>query len=157
MDYSLIEISDYDSDSMNNSQDASHNSIDDEHVSNIETLKDDEIMLIKKESIGIDDPIIMDFINHCIKNNLFDDTFYDYGNEFSIIATKLPVIFNTLSNDKNIITETAFVRFFMKVSKFSNKKNTKYIFNKIDYKKSGKIDWDTFMEFFIPFVKNITI
>lgn len=103
----------------------------------------------------ITDNKISTFIKFCCNEKLFDDTFYDYGNEFSVVATKLPDTFFVLSNGQDTITKRKFKYIFKKKYKYNGDLN--HIYNKIDNIKKGHITWSDFKDFFIPFVKNITI
>lgn len=116
-----------------------------------------EIILIQKENIESEDPKIMDFIKFCLEKRLFDDTFYDYGNAFSVMATKLPITFEKLTKDGKKIERRTFLKVFR--DEFEYRGDIEYIYNCIKkWKKGGKrsITWDEFSDFFLPFVKYIT-
>ncbi len=114
-----------------------------------------DIVLIEKENIEIDEPKVMDFIKFCIKKGLFDNTFYDYGNAFSVVATKLPRTFEQLSTDGESIIKTSFLKGFRK--NFRYKGDIEFIYEYIDRDKKGFITWEEFTEFYLPFVRYTTI
>ena len=114
-----------------------------------------EITLIQKDNISTDDKKVMNFINFCIKENIFDNTYYDYNNAFSIIATKLPVSFEKLSKDGENIKNDIFVKVFKNDYKYRG--DLKYIFRQMDKENKGIISWEEYTNFFLPFVKYITV
>lgn len=113
-----------------------------------------KIIMIEREKITAKDSRISDFINFCIKHHLFDNTFYDYGNAFSIVATKLPVVFRKLSNDGKNIKKDAFIKIYKNHYKF--KGDLEFIYDCIDEKSKGYITWDELLDFFLPFIKYTT-
>jgi hypothetical protein len=113
-----------------------------------------EITLIQKENIESKDLEINKFVNFSIETGIFDNTFYDYGNAFSVIATKLPIIFEKISSDGEHIKKNLFIKHFKKIGYNGN---IHYIFNKMDEDLKGNIDWIQFVDFFLPFVKFVTI
>ncbi len=117
--------------------------------------KTHEILLIKKENIEVDDIKIMEFVNFCIDTRLFDNTFYDYGNAFSVMATKLPHTFDKLTKDGESITKDMFVTTFVKEYKYPG--DIEYVYRFIDEDKNGCISWDEFVNFFVQFVVYISI
>lgn len=123
-----------------------------------ESFSDDEsydcIRLIQQNT-KIDDPEIERFITFCKRKKLFDDTFYDYCNVFSLLATRLPDTFKKIAKNKKLITKNKFTSVMHNKLKF--KGNAVYIYNLMDVDDRGYIDWDDFKEFFLPFVKNVTI
>jgi len=116
--------------------------------------EDMEITLIQSSN-SISDHKIKSFIDFCKKKNLFDDTFYDYGNVFSAVATRLPDTFNKISGNNKEITHDKFKKIFKRRFKYTG--DLSYIFNLMDNEKKGYVTWDEFKDFFLPFVKNITI
>ncbi len=114
-----------------------------------------EIILIQKENIEADDPIIADFITFCINERLFDDTFYDYGNAFSIMATKLPITFEKMSDNGEDIPKKVFYNFFENEYKFNG--DLDFIYEYIDADNKEYITWDEFINFYLPFVRYITV
>jgi len=116
--------------------------------------KEDNITLIKKEKIEHSNPNVMNFIKFCIEMRLFDDNFYDFGNAFSIMATKLPTTFDLMSKDGKMIEKEVFISYF-KQEKYEG--DLEDIFSEIDNDKTGFISWENFIEFFIPFVRYVTI
>lgn len=114
---------------------------------------DQEVVVVKKEKIEAEKPVI-EFINYCVDKGLFDDTFYDYTNIFSVMATKLPITFDKMSKNGKTINASEFKKMF-KDSGFTGDIN--YIYNLIDVDKKGVISWDQFIEFFLPFVKYVTM
>lgn len=114
-----------------------------------------KVTLVKKDDNIISDKKLKHFIKFCVSKNLFDDTFYDYSNIFSIIGTKLSTTFEKISKNKYYINKKDFVREFKKKYKYTGDIN--YIYNIIDMNKNGEITWIDFKEFFLPFVKNITL
>lgn len=172
--YELIEISEEEYDIVNNCSDSNIST--DEHIEetaeeegedeeieeeNAEEDEDEgddsnsdyEVVVIKKEKIDAEEPVI-EFITFCVKNGMFDDTFYDYTNIFSVMATKLPITFDKMSKDGKHIKNKAFKNLFIK-SGFKGDIN--YIYNLIDTDKKGYITWEQFTEFFFPFVKYVTM
>ena len=77
-----------------------------------------EISLIKRNIKYIKNRKINSFIKFCIKNNLFDNNFYDYGNVFSILGTKLTDTFNNISKNGSYIKKSNFIKKFKKVYKY---------------------------------------
>jgi|AntRauTorckE6833_2_1112554.scaffolds.fasta_scaffold63821_2 hypothetical protein len=114
-----------------------------------------EITLIQKDNITTDDKKVMNFINFCIKENIFDNTYYDYNNAFSVIATKLPISFEKLSNDGENIKKDMFIKVFKKDYKYRG--NLKYIFKQMENENKGIISWEEYTEFFLPFIKYVTV
>lgn len=112
-----------------------------------------DIQIVEKE-LNDKDPEILKFIRFCIKHRLFDDSFYDYSNIFSAVATKLPNTFNTMSGGKNKVSFDNFNVLYKK--KYKYRGNISYIFKYIDNNQKGYVTWEDFKDFFIPFVKNIT-
>lgn len=113
-----------------------------------------DIVLIQKDKIEVDEPRIMEFIRFCLNKKLFDDSFYDYGNAFSVIATKLPVLFEKLSTNGNTITKTNFRKVF-KNYKFRGDIN--FIYEKMNVGGQKYVTWEQFLDFFLPFVRYVTI
>ena len=114
-----------------------------------------EITLVKKDVSHIQDKDLLDFIKFCVKNKLFDDTFYDYGNVFSILATKLPETFKDISKNDGYIKKKRFVSAFKR--KYKYKGNLDYVYNIMDQESTGEVTWENFKEFFLPFIKNVTM
>ncbi len=165
MDCTLIEMSDNEDEynSEDNKTTIQNESNNEDKQDNLNNKSDelnsgkndkDEIIYIQKDNIESDDPLIMKFVAFCIKKRLFDDTFYDFGNKFSIVATKLPTTFDLMSKDGSRIEKEEFVKYFTK-QKF--KGDLEHIFNSIDDGDKGYVTWEDFIEFFVPFVKNVTI
>ena len=112
--------------------------------------KTKKIILIQKENVSSDDPKIKRFIDFCIKTNIFDNTFYDYNNAFSIFATKLPAIFDTLSKN-DIIKKNKFITMYKR--KYKYRGDIEYVYDQIDKEKRGYITTDELLDFFLPFIK----
>lgn len=153
----LIELSDNDSDIEEIKYDSPRNKIEQSIINKqLDTVDNNyDIVLIEKENTEIDEPKVMDFVKFCIKRGLFDDTFYDYGNAFSVVATKLPRTFEKLSTDGENIRKNAFVRGFSK--NFRYKGDIEFIYEYIDKDKKGFITWEEFTDFYLPFIKYTTI
>ena len=117
--------------------------------------ENDEIVLIQKDNIRVDNKNVMKFIKFCIDTRLFDDTYYDFGNAFSIMATKLPSTFDLISLDGKNIDKLLFIEFFTNEINFDG--DIEDVYNEIDKDKKDKITWEDFIEFFIPFVRYVTI
>lgn len=117
--------------------------------------EDYKITLIEKKNVKVEDKTIMGFINYCVEEGIFDDTFYDYGNAFSIIATKLPKSFDYLSDDGENIRKKRFIRGFKKKYRYGG--NIEAIYESIDRQEKGYIDWEEYIDFFLPFCKYVTI
>jgi hypothetical protein len=114
-----------------------------------------DIVLIEKDTLESDEPKVKDFVKFCIKKGLFDNTFYDYGNAFSVVATKLPVTFEKLSSDGENIPKKAFVTGFTK--SFRYKGDIEFIYKYIDKDNKGFITWEEFTQFYLPFVRYTTL
>ena len=114
----------------------------------------DKITLVQREIIRSEDLEVNKFIDFCLEQRLFDDSFYDYNNAFSIIATKLPATMAKMSADGEIIKKIDFIRCF---KKSEYKGDPRHIFELIDKENEGIISCDDFVEFFLPFIKNITL
>ena len=98
---------------------------------------------------------ISSFINFCIDKKLFDDTCYDHSDVFSIISTKLPATFDSISENKRTVDKESFICIFKE--KYCYGGDLNYIYNIIDDDSKGYITWDNFREFFFPYIKNIVI
>lgn len=161
MDYKLIEISDEEESICTESEGLNDKIVAPRMPSNISDFEDNnidgyvEITLVKSHKPVITDTKIKQFISFCKRKKLFDDTFYDYSNIFSVIATKLPDTFEVMSEDGNEIEKDRFITVFRKNYKY--KGDIKYIYNVIDKEAKGFITWDDFKEFFLPFVQNVTM
>lgn len=121
----------------------------------IDSEQNNDFILIQKDNIESSEPRIMDFIKFCIKNGIFDDTFYDYSNSFSVIATKLPKTFDRISTDGTNINKKEFIKFFKKTKKYNG--DIKFIYEYIDKNNTGYITWQQFTDFYLPFIKTITL
>jgi len=155
LDDLLIDISE---DDMYNSNDSFSQSSSDE--SNEENSEDSETnedvtYLVHNNHPNSDDPEISEFLQFCINKGLFDNTFYDTQNVFSVVATKLPKTFEKLSSGKEDVKKRAFVTKFKK--EFGYKGDINFIYNCLDPNKKGFITWDEFVDFFLPFVQYITV
>jgi len=152
----LIDISE---DDMYESNDSlSHSSSDENNQANSEDdseTNDDITYLVHNNHPTSDDPTISEFLQFCINNGLFDNTFYDTQNVFSVVATKLPKTFEKLSSGKNDIKKRSFVTKFKK--EFGYNGDINFIYNCLDPGKKGFITWDEFVDFFLPFVQYITV
>jgi hypothetical protein len=99
------------------------------------------------------DPDVKQFIDNCLKCHLFDDTFYDYNNMISILATKLPQTFCKMSNSSDTICKKQFIDFF-------HSQNFSYdlekIFNAFIKKNMDELTWFEFRDFFLPFICNVS-
>jgi len=166
--YDLIEVSDEEDNtnkenvveesySSNSSEDNEESEMEEEY--NEEDEEDDEddynIILIQKDKVIVDDSRIMEFINFCIDNRYFDDTFYDYGNEWSIIATKLPDTFEKFSSDEDNVSKEKFITTVRDELLF--KGDIEFIWESIEKENSASITWFEFIEFFLPFVRYTTV
>lgn len=110
---------------------------------------------IHNENIDSDDPKISEFLKFCINKGLFDNTFYDMHNAFSVVATKLPQTFEKLSINGDDIKKKTFIKKFQKDYGFLGDIN--FIYNCLDTSKKGFITWDEFVDFFLPFIQYITV
>ncbi|MBA43038.1 MAG: hypothetical protein CMF62_03400 [Magnetococcales bacterium] len=104
---------------------------------------------------GKKDDKINNFINFCLKNHLFNDSFYDYRNIFSVVATNLPETFAKISKGDRIVKKDKFKVAFQKQYKFTG--DIDYIYNNIDKENKGYITWEKFKNFFLPYVKNVSM
>lgn len=127
----------------------------DEENSEDSNLSVHEITLIQKENIEVDEPKIMEFISFCIDKNLFDNTFYDYNNAFSVIATKLPITFEKLSDDGENIPKERFIKVYKDTYHYEG--DIEFVYNQMDTDQKDYITWEEYTDFFLPFVKYITI
>ena len=118
---------------------------------------DDEIplYLIRNECLSPDDPILSEFLQFCLTNGLFDNTFYDTHNAFSVVATKLPKTFDRLSNNKDNVKKKAFVAKFK--NDFGYSGNANIIYNYLDSNNKGFITLDDFVDFFLPYIQYVTV
>ena len=159
----LIDISDNeeieydDDDNLNNiiTFDTDEDDNNTEKLSSDDDNDDNSMYLIHNKYITSDDPNISEFLEFCINKGLFDNTFYDIQNAFSVVATKLPKTFEKLSTDGNDIKKKSFVTKFKK--DFGYKGDINFIYNHLDSKKKGFITWDEFIDFFLPFVQYVTV
>jgi len=166
----LIDISSEESDELLNDCSDQDDNVNDNNNNNTENQESEEgdeyddnkksMYLIHNEYIDSDDPNISEFLKFCINKGLFDNTFYDMHNSFSVVATKLPQTFEKLSsnndneNDKNICKKT-FIKKFKKEYGFLGDIN--FIYSCLDTSEKGFITWDEFIDFFLPFVQYITV
>jgi len=124
------------------------------NINNKNDDDNDSIYLIKNLCTTPENADVSDFITFCLKNGLFDDTFYDYNNNFSIMATKLHLTYEQLSNE-DYVNKKTFINTFKK--KFGYMGNISFIYKCIDCKNNGKISWEEFINFFLPYIKYITL
>lgn len=166
----LIDISESDEDNFNISLNSSSDNISDNN-SNSNNISDNNsdssnsdsdsnnnnssnMYLVYNNNVNPEDPDILEFINFCIENELFDNTFYDYKNIFSAIATKLPNTYEKLSEDYLNVDKDNFI---VKFKELGYDGNIKFIYKCIDVDKKGFITWDEFIQFFLPYIKFITM
>lgn len=129
-----------------------------EESSNINNDSEDDentMYLIHNENTDSDDPNISQFIQFCIKKGLFDNTFYDMHNTFSVVATKLPKTFEKLSKNGDDVKKRTFIHKFKK--EFGYPGDINFIYNCLDESKKGFITWDDFVDFFLPYIQYITV
>lgn len=148
--YDNIDTDSFDSNCNNDDLLDNNNDNDDDNNKNLRS-----IYLIQNEQIDSDDPNISEFLKFCIKKGLFDNTFYDLHNTFSVVATKLPQTFEKLCSGKNDIFKNSFIKTFK--SEYGYTGDISFIYNYLDSEKKGFITWDEFSDFFLPFVQYITI
>ena len=156
MSHRLIDISEGSgSDTSNSATNTSVESISSDSDNTTSNRTDDKktIVLVEKYNTDCEDPEIMSFIRFCIDKGIFDNTFYDYTNAYSIIATKLPVVYEKLESDE-MITRERFVKVFAEYG-YSNTDSLNYIFDKMG-KGDDTIDELEFINFFLPFVRYVT-
>lgn len=114
------------------------------------------IYLIHNNEIDSDDPNISYFLKFCIKKQLFDNTFYDFNNSYSIMATKLPITFSKIKeNGNDDINKKTFIKKFRKDFGFNGDIN--FIYNCLDANKKGYFTWDDFLDFFLPYIEYVTV
>ena len=128
---------------------------DNENTLNDTNDDDNSIYLVYNDNVDSDNPTISHFLNFCITNGLFDNTFYDTRNIFSVVATKLPVTFEKLSANGTDIKKKSFITKFKKIFNYDGDIN--YIYNTMDTEKKGFVTMDDFVDFFLPFVQYVTI
>lgn len=129
-----------------------------EEFNNTNGDNDDEensMYLIHNSCVSSDDPNIDQFLTFCMDNGLFDNTFYDMHNTFSVVATKLPKTFEKLSKDGKDVKKRTFITKFKK--EFGYPGDINFIYNCLDSSKKGFITWDEFVEFFLPYIQYITL
>jgi hypothetical protein len=133
------------------------NNINTEKVDTESSENDDpnNMYLVYNENVDSDDPIISDFLKFCMREGLFDNTFYDMNNTFSVVATKLPKTFEKLSKNGTNVKKRTFIQKFKK--EFGYPGDINFIYNCLDINKQGFITWDDFMDFFLPFVQYVTV
>lgn len=173
----LIEVSDDDNNDDNNNDnnddnndnnddnndDNDNNNIDNIDENNNSDNSDDSennnltksIYLIHNNQTISEDPIISDFIKFCKRDGLFDNTFYDYNNTYSVVATKLPITFGKISSDGSDVNRKTFINKFKK--EFGYNGDINFIYNCIDSQKKGFVTWDDFLDFFLPFIEYVTV
>jgi len=160
MSNKFIELSDeeYDFDSIDDIEDNIVDNLDDT-VNGDNDYETCNITLIERKNHGSKDKKIKKFIDFCIDKKLFDDTFYDYNNIFSVIATKLPDIFNEISKDEEIIMRNNFTKVFKNT--YGYKGDLDYVFTKMEEISSiatkDVVTWKSFIDFFVPYVRYITV
>lgn len=111
---------------------------------------DKDRLLIERKKINYETNEVLQFINFCIKEKLFDDTYYDYNYEFSVISTKITKVFSKFSND--VIAKPDFA------NTYSNYPGNIYaIYDFIDQDQKQYITYDEMANFFLSYVKTITI
>jgi hypothetical protein len=113
------------------------------------------IYLIHNKCTNSEDPKIEKFLSFCISNGLFDNTFYDYNNTFSVMATKLHLTFEKLSKDGVDVNKRTFIRKFKNDFKYDGDMN--FIYKKFDLKNKGFVTWTEFVDFFLPFIQYVTV
>jgi len=117
--------------------------------------EEDTLYLIYNKDVDSDDPKISDFLKFCMKEGLFDNTFYDMHNSFSVVATKLPRTFEKLSKNGNDVKKRTFISKFKK--EFGYAGDINFIYNCLDEKHKGFVTWDEFLDFFLPYIQYITV
>jgi hypothetical protein len=118
-------------------------------------LENRDLKLVEKKNIRHDNKHIMNFVSFCIELKLFDDTFYDFSNAYSIIATKLPSSFDLMSVDGKIIKKNDFTDFF--INKLSFDGDINEVYDEMNRGNNNYITWEDYIEFFVQFVRYITI
>ncbi len=162
MERLLIDISQEDdyiennySDDYSESNDDSSQSSKEESNSSDEKQNSKTVYLVHNEQIDSDDPNISEFLKFCINKGLFDNTFYDMHNAFSVVATKLPQTFEKLSSGKKDIYRRSFIKKFK--TEYGYPGDISFIYNCLDTENKGFITWDEFIDFFLPFVQYVTV
>lgn len=125
-----------------------------ENILGMDSENNNKIYLVKNNSPYSENREISKFLNFCIVNGIFINTFYDTNNVFSIISTKLPILFKDLSKDKKKISKREFLRGFKKLN---YEGDINKVYDHIDHDKKGHITWTEFINFFLPFIKFMTI
>lgn len=118
----------------------------DDKIKKNNKLENDTMYLIHNSEPKSNDPKIANFLNFCINNGLFDNTFYDYKNTFSIIATKLNMTFEILSPNGVDINKNTFITKFK--NEFGYTGDIDQIYKCFDKTGKGAITWDEFQDFF---------
>ena len=112
-----------------------------------------EITITQSQKDKSKDENIKNFIDFFFEKNLFNDDHYNSNNVFSIISTKLPATFDSISENKKTVDKEIFICTF--AEKYNYTEDLHYIYNIIDHDSKGHITWDNFREFFLPYVKHI--
>lgn len=107
-----------------------------------------EIVIKKDNSIDYDSRI-KDFVDFCIKKNLYEDCTYE-SNILSKITTQLPDTFKLISGNKKDIKKTRFLN-VMK-NKYKYKGDINFIYNNLDKEEKGYVTWEDFRSLFFPFI-----
>lgn len=152
----LIELSseEYNSSDSNTSVCESSEKESEDKDSEDKDSEDDKIILFQNDNTDIEDDIVMEFIEFCIKNNIFDNTFYDYGNAFSIVATKLPKMFEKMSKEYKYILKEDFINVF--INEYDFEGDIEYIYNYVEKEEEERVTIDELLDFFLLFVKYTT-
>ena len=135
--------------------DCSNLSYEEDTISNHSSTSKD-IFLIHNTKVESDDPTINCFINFCINEGLFDNTFYDYNNNYSSLSTKLPFTFSKINNSKGTnINKWKFINKFKKDFRFNG--DIHFIYKCLDPDSKGYFTWNDFLNFFLPYIEYITV
>lgn len=114
-----------------------------------------EITIVKSQKDKSKDDNIKNFINFCLEKKLFNDDYYDSNNVFSIISTKLPATFDSISENKKTVSKEIFINIFKE--KYNYTGDLLYIYHLMDCDLKGHITWDDFREFFLPYVRHVEV
>ena len=110
-------------------------------------------MVIYSEAREKSDQRLIDFVNFCCQNQLFNDQHLDLDNRFSIFETGLPDTFSQIAGG-NYIRKTDFTQYFEQLGFMGD---LGFVFKTFDRKKKNKVTWKDFADFFFPFIRKIVV
>lgn len=103
----------------------------------------------------VNDSILRKFIDCCVEDELFDDSFYNCDNQFMELGTGVPDLFWEMADHRRSISRKGFLDFYSAI--FGDRMDEleiNYVFDSISTGKKP-IRWTQFQEFFHRFIKTI--